>query len=265
MMRSSVVCVFLFISILCNAQDTIFNQTDKQGLKQGFWKAKYPNGSIRYTAFFANDKPVGLMKRYFDDNSTMAEMYFVPNSTRVKSKMYFQQGPVAAIGNYSQKDVKDSVWNYYSYYTKTLSRQETYVNGKLDGPVLSYYQSGKLSEDKRWKNGISEGTWIQYYEDGTIKLSTICTNGKRNGQFVSNYPDGKPEWKGNYINDKREGKWENFDPSGVVLTTIEYKDGVATNQAELNAKQQELLQQIEKQQGKIAEPDQNNIMNPAQK
>ena len=78
MRRLIIFCISLFIFNFLQAQtkDTIFNQTDAKGLKQGFWKVKYDNGSINYTAFFKNGKPVGLMKRYFEDQSLKAEMNF---------------------------------------------------------------------------------------------------------------------------------------------------------------------------------------------
>jgi antitoxin component YwqK of YwqJK toxin-antitoxin module len=186
-------------------------------------------------------------------------MIFYPNSSKIKAKLYFQDGPLAAEGNYSQKDVKDSAWNYYSYYTKTLSRREPYTGGKLNGMCVSYFANGKVAEEREWKNGVSDGIWLQYYESGTVKMNSGFVSGKRNGVFVLNYPDGKPEWKGSYMNDKREGKWVNLDPTGNEILTIEYKAGVALNEAELNAQEQEILQQIDKQQGKIPEPSEEDM------
>ena len=113
-----------------------------------------------------------------------------------------------------------------------------------------------------WKNEVRDGIWRQYYENGVLKMSTSFANGKRTGAFILNYPDNKPEWKGLYKDDKREGKWVHYDPSGKNDTSIEYKDGEALNAAELDAKEQELLKQIEKQKGKIPEPDETNFMGP---
>jgi Uncharacterized protein conserved in bacteria len=265
-MRGIYILLFLFLSVNLRAQDssgskdTIFNQTDKQGLKQGYWKVKYPNGAVKYSAFYKDNNPVGLMKRYFDDNSLMAELQFSPGSTRIKAKLYFQAGPLAAEGVYSQKDVKDSVWNYYSYYTKTLKSRENYVNGKKQGKSFSYFTDGKIAEERDWKNGLSNGLWQQYYPNGVTKFSSFYTDGKRNGAFVLNYPDGQVEWKGIYKDDKRDGKWIHYDVDGKEDSAIEYKDGVALNADEQQAKEQKFLEDIEKQKGRIPEPDETNIM-----
>jgi len=269
-MRNHLFFISFMISLICNLQsfaqlgDTIFNQTDKQGLKQGFWKVKYPNGLVKYTAYFKNDKPAGLMKRYFEDGTIKAEMIFDATGTKAKSKLYYQDGPLAGEGNYVNS-LKDSSWNYYSYYTKTLSNKENYAKGKKNGLSISYYPNGKIAEELNWKDDIRNGIWHQYFENGILKMSIEFLNGKQNGPFLLNYPNDKPEWKGFYKNDIREGQWTHYDPQGNKDSAIEYKNGVASNAAALDAKEQELLKELEKQKGKIPEPDEINIMTPAKK
>lgn len=265
-MRNLIIRIFIVIGSLTYQvssyaqNDTVFNLTDNKGYKQGYWKVKYPGGTIRYTAFFKDDKPLGRMKRYFSDNTLMAELYFYPNNTKIRAKLYFQGGSLAAEGVYSRKDVKDSTWNYYSYYTKTLSSRETYVNGKKHGIAYTYYTTGQVAEEREWKNGISDGIWRQYYENGVARFATSFVNDKRNGVFMMNYPDGKPEWKGFYKADKREGKWIHYDINGKEIRAIEYKDGIASNAEQLLEEEQKELEAIERQKGKIPEPDETNLM-----
>jgi antitoxin component YwqK of YwqJK toxin-antitoxin module len=265
-MRCLILNIFTIIGALIytvpsyTQNDTIFNRTDNQEHKQGYWKVRYPNGTTRYTAFYKDNKPLGLMKRYFSDNTLMAELYFYPNSTKIKAKLYFQAGPLAAEGIYSRKDVKDSTWNYYSYYTKVLSCRETYANGKRNGISYSYYSTGQVAEEREWKNGISGGIWRQYFENGIVRFSAFFKNDKLEGLFIINYPDNKQEWKGAYKNDRREGKWVHYDINGREIGSIDYKDGIASNAAQLLAEEQKELDAIEKQKGKIPEPDETNMM-----
>src|SRR4030042_426354 len=91
--------------------DTVFNQTDKQGKKQGYWKVRYEKGSIKYTAFFKDDKPVGELKRYFEDSTLKAVLNFRPGGIKAYAKLYYQAGPLAAEGLYINS-VKDSTWKY---------------------------------------------------------------------------------------------------------------------------------------------------------
>ena len=45
--------------VSASGSDTIWNQTDKNGLKQGFWKVTYENGFVKYQGFFKNNLPFG--------------------------------------------------------------------------------------------------------------------------------------------------------------------------------------------------------------
>jgi antitoxin component YwqK of YwqJK toxin-antitoxin module len=263
-MRTSIFTLILFI--LCQisfaqTSDTIFNQTDKSGHKQGYWKVKYDNGALKYTARFKDDKPVGEMRRYFEDNSLKAILKFDATGKKAYAKLYYQSGPVAAEGNYVNS-LKDSTWKYYSFYTKSLSRTEAYSLGKRNGKALSYFQNGKISEELNWKNDIKDGIWKQYYETGTLKMYSAFTNGKRTGTFIFNYPNEIPEWNGKYENDKMEGKWIHYDEKGNITSTIEYKNGVAANEKELLEKQSELMKQLELKKGTIPEPSENDVMGP---
>lgn len=259
------IAAFLGISTLSDAQssgkDTIFNQTDKQGLKQGYWKVKYDNGTIKYTAFFKNNKPVGEMRRYFEDGSIKAIMKFDATGVKAYAQLFYQAGPLGAEGVYINSQ-KDSAWKYYSFYSKKLTRVENYKIGKLHGKVLSYYENGKLAEEVNWNNGIKDGSWKKFYDNGTMMMYTAFSQNKRTGAFIFNYPDGKPEWNGKYENDKMEGKWVQFLPNGNIETTIEYKNGIATNEKELMEKQSEVLKALELKKGKIPEPDETNFMGP---
>jgi antitoxin component YwqK of YwqJK toxin-antitoxin module len=117
-----------------------------------------------------------------------------------------------------------------------------------------------VAEESEWTLGIRNGIWKQYFENDVLKMSTSFVNGKRDGQFLLNYPNKLVEWKGSYQDDKREGTWEHFDPTGQKDVTIEYKDGEPLNAAELDSKEQDLLKSIEKQKGKIPEPDETNFL-----
>ena len=238
--------------------DTIFNQTDKQGLKQGFWKGYYPNKKVKYTGYFKDNKPVGTIKRYYDDGIIKANMVY-NSKGKAFTTLFYQNGTKAAEGNYIGT-LKDSIWNYYSYYDKTISNRENYVFGKKEGISVNYFPSGNKSQELGYKNDLKHGIWRQYYDSGTIKLSTIYSDGKRNGQFLLNYPNNQPEWKGVYLNDEKDGKWIHYGQDGKVDSEVEFKNGIAKNAEELDTKEQKMLQQYEKLKGSIPEPEENSFI-----
>lgn len=252
-------CPAMAIAQVTNSGDTLFNQTDKQGLKQGFWKGYFENKKLKYTGKFKDNKPTGTFKRYYPDGQLRALMNYNPSGTKAFTTLYYQNGGKAAEGIYVGTK-KDSIWNYYSYYDKTIANRENYVNGLREGISVSYYSSGKKSQELQYKNDIKHGIWKQYYENGTVKILATYTNGKRTGDFTVNYPDGKPEWKGRYVDDKQDGKWINFNPDGSVASEIEFINGIAKNAEELNNKESKMLEVIEKIKGSIPEPDENSLV-----
>jgi antitoxin component YwqK of YwqJK toxin-antitoxin module len=262
------VCVLLiFISVLAKGQssDTIFNQTDNQGRKQGFWKVYYESKKpeepkkVKYIGFFKNNKPVGTFKRFYEDGVIKAVMNYDATGTNVYTTLYYQNGTKAAEGKYVGT-LKDSIWNYYSYYDKTLSNKEPYIKGKKEGISVNFYASGKKSQELEYKNDIKDGIWKQYYDSGNLKLLAQFKDGKRVGSFVVYYPNNKVEWKGTYVDDIKHGKWAHNNPDGTFDSEIEYVNGVAKNSLEINSKESKILELLEKKKGTIPEPDENNIM-----
>lgn len=258
--------IFIFISGIISAQtpvngDTVFNQTDKQGLKQGYWKGFYPNKKIKYIGFFKDNKPVGTFKRYYDDGIIKAIMVY--NATgKAFATLFYQNGIKAAQGNYIGT-IKDSTWNYYSFYDKTLKGTETFVNGKKEGLSVNYYATGKISQELNYKNDLKNGIWRQYYENGSLKISGTYIAGKRTGVFIVNYPNNKPEWKGSYTDDVKTGKWIHYNPDGTLESEIEFINGIAKNSEELNNKESKVIERLEKMKGSIPEPEENSFMQGA--
>ena len=107
--------VTAFTQNYSGANDTVFNQVDKKGRKQGWWKKYYDNGNLKYTGFFKNDKPAGVLKRYFESGNLKAVMNFDSLNNRSEINIYYENGTLAAHGYYNGTK-KDSLWKYYSYY-----------------------------------------------------------------------------------------------------------------------------------------------------
>jgi antitoxin component YwqK of YwqJK toxin-antitoxin module len=265
-MKRWAICFMVLMSITTacvysSGADTLWNQTDKNGMKQGFWRINYENGKMKYQGFFRDNKPQGEMKRFYEDGTLKAIIYFAPNSNISSAKLYYENGVLAGSGNYIGP-LKDSVWKYYSYYDKTLKLEENYKNGIKAGKSLKYYSNGKVAEDLSWINNMKEGPWNQYFENGSPKIKAIYINDRREGNFETFYSSGKTEMRGKFENNLMQGEWIYFDEAGAVRTKIIYNKGIAQNASQLEKEEQEFFKMIEDNKGKIPEPDENNIMPP---
>ncbi|MBN2613495.1 MAG: toxin-antitoxin system YwqK family antitoxin [Bacteroidales bacterium] len=255
------ICLILFVFLFysnASCQDTIFNQADARGLKQGFWKKYFPDGNLMYTGFFKDDKPVGEMKRYYESGGIKALMHFNENGDFASVKRYYENGTLASDGFYKNSK-KDSLWNYYSYYDKKLKSSETFKNGIRQGFQYHYFPSGEIFEKTEWKNDLKDGIWEQYFEGGKHRLKATFEKGKLTGTFIVYFPNGMPMVTGYYSNNTREGQWVYYNENGTVSHEISYVNGRAQNEQELDEQQQQYFREIEENIGRFTEPDPNTF------
>ncbi len=262
--RFHLIC-FLLVLVLTSAEgsgaappDTLWNQADDQGRKQGYWKKHYPNGELLYRGFFRDDKPLGKMQRFYDNGNIKAELDYSGNSGTACATMYFRNGQPGARGKYVNRE-RDSVWSYYSYYTGTLSYQETYRMGRKNGPSTKFYPDGLKAEVLHWKDNMKHGTWKQFYEDSTLRLSSHYVMDQLNGTYTVYNRDQKLVLDGTYKNGKMDGDWKFFNNEGNVKRVLSYRMGNILNEEELGKWAEEYMKNVEKDLGKIPEPDFDNF------
>ena len=91
--------------------DTLWNQTDALGMKQGYWKKLSPEGGLIYKGFFKGDRPVGKMQRFYVNGKKQADLNYIEGTDEAYATIYYQNGKPAANGKYLDMQ-KDSVWSY---------------------------------------------------------------------------------------------------------------------------------------------------------
>ena len=249
--------LFLFfstITAICIAQtnDTLFNQVDAKGLKQGYWKKHYPNGNLQYTGYFKNNKPLGEFKRYNREGELLAIMDYPENSSKIYTKIFYPNNQVQAEGFYINKQ-KDSIWQFFTE-NKILVSKINFVLDKKHGLETRFFDNGDIFEKIEWKNGIQDGITLRYYENGNVMIRATYNNGILHGLYSSFNSNGKPIIYGKYENNRREGKWITYDESGKPKNEINYLNGIADNQEELDRIEQEEIEMLEKNKGKFIDP-----------
>ncbi|OFX83770.1 MAG: hypothetical protein A2W99_03230 [Bacteroidetes bacterium GWF2_33_16] len=255
-MKFKFISIFLLLSFILftktQAQDTIFNQTDANGLKQGYWKKKYPEGGIQYTGHFKNNKPVGEFTRYTREGTLYAKMKYAENSDKIYTTFFYPNKQVQAEGYYINK-LKDSTWSFYSEKGILVSTINFFID-KKHGSEIRYYDNGNIFEKILWENGLQNGISIRYYNNGNVMIRSPYINGLLSGSYASYSENGKPIISGMYENNRRQGKWIIYDELGNVKNEIVYINGVAENQEELDKIEQEELDMLEKNKGKFQDP-----------
>lgn len=206
------------------------NKTDKKGQKQGLWEKHYENGNLMYSAEFKDDKPIGELRRYYEeDGSLQAIIHYTPDRKARAKIFYPETGTLLAEGNYVNQK-KDSVWFFYSP-DSVLTSKETYRNDLKHGLSTIYFRTGQITEKAMYQDGVQHGIWEQYFEDGTPKLKANVYQGESyEGEYISYYEDGKKMIQGSYKNGEKESSWYHYNPDGSIEIIYVYRAGKLQNE-----------------------------------
>jgi antitoxin component YwqK of YwqJK toxin-antitoxin module len=239
--------------------DTLFNQVDTKGMKQGYWKKYYPGGNLMYQGFFRDGKPAGELRRYYESGALKVVMVFTGNDDRCRSVHYYENGKPAARGNYVGT-VKDSTWEYFSFYDQSVRSRETYRAGKKDGFAFHYYPDGTASERTEWKDDMKNGSWERYYANKSVMTKGVYREDKLNGPFYVFSEEGRLSVQGSFQDNLRNDRWVFYKKDGSVDVEVIYSNGKPVGEEKMTEKQKEMLKMIEENQGKYAEPDESEFL-----
>jgi antitoxin component YwqK of YwqJK toxin-antitoxin module len=243
---------------LCQAQ-TELNITDVKGQKQGHWIKKNPDQSIIYDGFFKDNHPVGEFKRYYENKMLKSLLIYSNDGKEATATIYQPNGYISSKGKYINQ-LKEGKWQFFSSFKEGyLICEEIYSKNLKNGLSLKFYPDSTIAERVNYVKDVRQGEWIQYYPNGAICLKSNYLNGRINGLFEVWYEDGKMEFSGRYKNEIRDGTWLIYNKEGSVKYKIEYKDGV-TNDSKMDSDESDYLDNLEKNKGKIADPEKAEII-----
>lgn len=202
----------------------VLNKTDAKGLKQGKWAKNHPNGTLRYSGQFENDKPVGEFKYYYETGKPKATVTHFGDGKHASTTLFAEDGSKMAEGFYTNQ-LKDSTWKYFDS-KGNLSAIECYKNTKMHGIWKTYYQADTaIAELTTYKEGKKNGPWKQFFKSGKLKCAGFYFNENLDGEYIGFNTEGITLYKGQYSDGLREGLWEYFTDEGTLKTKEWYKEG----------------------------------------
>ncbi len=259
-LRIIILASLLVISSMAQCQDeTGINMSDSQGGKQGHWIKKYPNENIMYDGFFKDNHPVGEFRRYYEDKTLKSLLVYSDDGKEALATIYHPNGYISSRGKYIDQ-MKEGKWQFFSAYTEGyLISEEQYSANLKNGPSLKFYPDSTVADKLTYINDIKQGEWIQYYSDGAICLKSNYINGTLNGKFEVWYLNGQIQFSGQYKNDARDGLWYIYNTDGTLKYKMEYVEGV-TKDRQLDIDESDYLELLEKNKGRIADPEKTGII-----
>ena len=203
-----------------------------------FKRTKYPNGNIKMEGYFENGNPVGVMKRYHENGIIQGIQIFASDGTS-KAEIYAGDGTLSARGKYEgQKKV--GLWQYYASSGYTFM-MENYEKGVRQGEALVFSADSVVLERMFFVDGLLNGERISYYPYGNVMTKYTYEMGVLNGLYQFFFESGSVGEEGMFVNGKKDGIWKVYDVESPEVQEINYVDGVAINQAEIDADLQKKL------------------------
>jgi len=246
------ILLILFLLPLMAATQPAVNHTDANGLKQGPWQKKYPNGKLMYQGHFTNGKPTGEWKRWLDTGSLKAILLYSETSDSVKARLYEGMSNPVAEGTYFGEK-KTGTWTYFS--KGSVIAREEFSAGLKNGTCRKYYPSGEILEESQWENDQLHGTYRALFTSGKPFLECTYKNGKRDGTLTGYYPSGAIEVRSLYRNDLPDGPWTFFGEKGDTLYILHYSAGKLQNPEVLDSLDTKKLEELEKQRDRLVDPE----------
>jgi TonB family protein len=128
---------------------------------------------------------------------------------------YYMSGCLQMSGTYKSisPDYKTGTFKYW-YENGECQLVCSYVDNKLDGEYLEYYDNGKSKNKKNYKYGLLDGKEKSWSSEGFLAKVVDYKNGVKHGRFLTYYDNGRLIRKDIYRNNKlikgncytREGK-----------------------------------------------------------
>jgi hypothetical protein len=155
---------------------------------------------ISDSSVFAN----GPVKIYFDStqNNVFMEAMAVSGKLNGMAKIYHPNGKMNANLNYKNNVLHGECIFYYDDQNFTKKIMAAFKDGKLDGELREFYQTGAQKSILLYQNNLLDGEAKYFYPSGSIKM------------------------EGEYADSLKTGKWKFYDEKGLIISKKRYKKGV---------------------------------------
>jgi antitoxin component YwqK of YwqJK toxin-antitoxin module len=173
--------------------------------------------------------------------------------------MYHPNGNISSKGKYVNR-LKEGKWQFFSELISGYVIVEDHYSSNLkDGLSIKFYMDSTAAEKITFIKNIRQGEWIKYYPNGTVSMKSSFLNDKINGPFEVWYENGNIQFSGQYKNDLRDGLWYIYNKNGTIKYKIEYQEGV-TKDHQMDIDESDYLDLLEKNKGKIADPEKTGVI-----
>lgn len=187
--------------IKIEGKDYLYEGNYIEGIKNGKWFIKYPNGKNRALIEYSYDKPVGEWKYFYEDGQLESiETFNNDGVLSGKVIVYDKEGNILKRANYANGLLQGEVLFYQS--KGVLDTIANFDNGKLTGKI-ELFSLNNLQLEGNYKDNKRVSLWKLYYTTGDLKVTVPYRNGLKTGKSVI-YDKAGGVVQVNYFKDNNE-------------------------------------------------------------
>ncbi len=202
----------------------------------GAWAGYHPNSVLKYKGSMARGNRTGRWEFYHSNGNIKEIIHYNDSGEKHgENQNYTYQGKLQSVITYDQEsiialkfvdqqehvlyEVRNPEGNmaYETYYpTGELLAKGTLKEGKLNGPLTTYFKNGSTEMTVNTVNDTYDGLYEEFYSTGGLYIKCSYENGMKNGRYLQFYKNGQINYDGWYINDKVEQSWITYHPDGSL-------------------------------------------------
>lgn len=248
-----------------------------KGAYHGKWSFYYPSGALQEEDLFVENRRQGISTTYYENGQKYGEGNFERDHEQGPWTYWYDDGVKMSEGEFDE-GLKKGTWKEYfpngQIYSESLVKDSTtYImslwneNGEQlvkdgNGTSITYYDTKQKSAEGKIKGGLKDGLWSFWYPDGKLKEQgnfkdgtytllnswdpegkTLVTNG--NGYHRNYYDNGVVALECLYREGKLHGLCYQRGLDGILLSEVNYVNGIADGKAKYYYETGELLNEGE--------------------
>jgi uncharacterized protein len=194
------------------------------GSREGVWKYYFPDGSVKSTGEYKNNRQDGEWKFFFGNGANEQLGNFANGFLNGKWTWYYRNNSVLKIENYAKNKLEGE-------YMELSVNGDTLVMGSYsDGLKTGLWktQIGDITEIGNYIEDLKEGIWKSYYANGVLFYEGNYSRGFPEGKHVFYYDNGLLKEEQFYVSGFKEKVWKKYDVEGKLLIAVTYSGDTET-------------------------------------
>ena len=136
----------------------------------------FPNGKLMAKGKYFNQQRDSLWQFFSEyDGALVSEEFYVDGKKHGAEKIFYPGKGVAEIIPWNA-GIKEGKWEQF-YDDGAQKLVGTYKNDEREGPIKTFFVTGKTLVTGKYTKGHKDGTWIYYDDNGKVTLKEYFDEG----------------------------------------------------------------------------------------